>query len=186
MPQLELSKQQETTVSEALRFLDANGYCVLRGVVPSEACSNAKAAFLDWTHKHATECHEKRGSDGRLPRITNLHIEYPQLSELFVLPVLLEVQDRFFRREAVLYQRLYYEHGSTQAFHRDAHYFAPLPRYESFLGVWYALEDADEQNGALCVIPGGYRVRVDTYAIARRHFPNRSEVPPIVTGLWSD
>jgi phytanoyl-CoA hydroxylase len=65
------------------------------------------------------------------------------------------VHDQLFGEPATLYTSLYFEVGSAQDFHRDTPYFWTNPGY-TYFGVWLALEDTDDRNGALTAIKGSH------------------------------
>jgi ectoine hydroxylase-related dioxygenase (phytanoyl-CoA dioxygenase family) len=174
-------------VREAVDSLEQDGYCILRAAIPPALVTAARAGFAEWTAEHAAQCAEQRAQfDGFLPRIINLHQEVPALARLFSeTPAVLAVLDAQLGAEAVLYTTIYFEHGSAQAVHRDAPYFATQPQQvDRFVGVWYALEDTTEQNGPLTVVRGGHNVFVDRVAVAKTLFPDLSQVPRIDQKLW--
>jgi phytanoyl-CoA hydroxylase len=117
--------------------------------------------------------------DGHYPRIINLHMLHQPLLRLFAEnPLALAVQDAFFKSRSSLYTSLYYERGSAQATHRDTPYFTTRPEYR-YLGVWVALEAANEQNGCLEVVRKGHLLpELDRPAIALQHYKSLDEVPP--------
>ncbi len=45
--------------------------------------------------------------------------------------------------------------GAARVWHQDCAYFAVKP-LEAVFGVWIALDDADEENGCMHVIPGDH------------------------------
>lgn len=118
-------------------------------------------------------------ADGHYPRIINLHLLYKPLLRLFAAnPLALAIQDAFFNAPTALYTSLYYERGSAQSTHRDTPYFSTRPEYR-YLGVWAALEDANDLNGCLEVVRKGHLVpEEDREAIALRHYKTLDEVPP--------
>jgi phytanoyl-CoA hydroxylase len=79
---------------------------------------------------------------------------------------------------------LFYERGSAQPTHRDSPYFTTSPEFY-FFGVWVALEDANEENGALEVFSGGHRIpEPDREAIALRYFNSLDDLPKSSPELW--
>jgi phytanoyl-CoA hydroxylase len=122
-------------------------------------------------------------ADGHYPRLINLHLLHKPLLRLFTEnPLALAVQDAFFNAPSSLYTSLYYERGSAQPTHRDTPYFSTRPEYR-YLGVWVALENADENNGCLEVIRRGHLVpELDRAAIALRHYRTLDEVPVSPSG----
>jgi ectoine hydroxylase-related dioxygenase (phytanoyl-CoA dioxygenase family) len=95
--------------------------------------------------------------EGKFRRMVNFHLIHKELQDIFALNDALEVTDYFFGEPTTLYTSLYFEVGSAQAFHRDTPYFWTNPGYRYF-GVWCALEDVDENNGALKIIPGSHKI----------------------------
>lgn len=122
-------------------------------------------------------------SDGHYPRIINLQALHKPLLRLFTDNALaLAVQDEFFDAPSSLYTSLYYERGSAQKIHRDTPYFTTRPEYR-YLGVWVALEDADEWNGCLEVIRKGHLIpEFDRPAIALQHYESLDQVPSGASG----
>lgn len=117
-------------------------------------------------------------ADGHYPRIINLHLLHKPLLRLFTENRLaLAIQDAFFDAPSSVYTSLYYERGSAQAVHRDTPYFTTKPEYR-YLGVWVALEDADESNGCLQVVRRGHLLpELDREAIALGRYQTLEQVP---------
>ena len=130
--------------------------------------------------------HPHIDADGHYPRLVNLHVAHEPLLQLFTQNVVaLAVQDAFFEAASTLYTSLYYERGSAQSIHRDTPYFSTRPEYR-YLGVWVALEDADERNGCLQIIRRGHLVpELERQSIALDHYPSLEAVPPSCDALWN-
>jgi phytanoyl-CoA hydroxylase len=154
----------------ALEFLNETGFVVLDTNLAA-LCNEAVAEFraLEASHSHLF----KREADGRYPRFINFHLASPKMRRLFTENDLaLAVQDAFFGARSSLYTSLFYEKGSSQDLHRDTPYFTTRPEHQ-YLGVWTALEDVDDNNGPLMVMPYGHRLpEEDRKAIAASVFPN--------------
>ena len=120
-------------------------------------------------------------------RIINLHLVCPQLLDLFTENRLsFEVQRNMFDAEPALYTSLFYERGSAQPIHRDTPYFVTWPEY-FYLGVWVALEDTDENNGALQVVRGAQKLpELDRRSIALKHFSDLSLIKSDSHELWDE
>ena len=54
------------------------------------------------------------------------------------------------------FQTISFSKGTNQALHQDGIHFQTLP-LGKIVGVWVALEDCDDQNGTLCVVPGSHK-----------------------------
>ena len=60
-------------------------------------------------------------------------------------------------RAPIPFQTLNFDAGTQQAAHSDTiHFHCSPPHFMA--GVWVALEDVDERNGALFVYPGSHRL----------------------------
>lgn len=71
-------------------------------------------------------------------------------------PVLMDWLSRLYGRRAFPFQTINFPVGTQQIAHSDEAHFCSIP--ERFLcGVWLALEDMDEENGALYYYPGSHR-----------------------------
>jgi len=181
-------KQQ--TADHYLPYLDAlnrDGVAVIPASVSPdiirETLGGIKSFFA--LNKHLFDKH--RDEDGHFPRIINLHAAYKKLLDVFVKnPVALAVQDGFFGEISSVYTTLYFERGSAQPIHRDSPYFTTRPAGR-YLGVWVALEDANEMNGCLQVIKGGHLVpEEDVEAIALRNYDCLDAISASSESLWNE
>ncbi|NDC64028.1 MAG: hypothetical protein EBZ59_08630 [Planctomycetia bacterium] len=154
--------------SAADRFM-RDGFIVFPNAIDPGYADAVVADFRSFCSRHADYFDPFRDQSGHLQRIINLHLVMPRLVELFSLATdVLALQDALFAAPASIYTTLYFERGSAQSVHRDTPYFATRPEY-TYFGTWFALEDADQGNGCLEVIPGGHLVKeVDRRAFATR------------------
>jgi ectoine hydroxylase-related dioxygenase (phytanoyl-CoA dioxygenase family) len=85
-----------------------------------------------------------------------------------------EVVDSYGR--ATLYTSLFFELGSQQPLHRDTPYF-----YSGgdggYMGVWVALDNVDENNGALMVVEGSHKLPEPDLIALREQFHPSGNVP---------
>ena len=164
-----------------------DGYTIIKGSVPKAQCKRIVASFKHFAAANGEKFSEFLDADGHYPRIINLHAALPDLFQLFSQnPVTYQVQAALFGAEPCLYTSLFYERGSAQPIHRDTPYFSTQPEY-FYLGVWTALEDASEQNGALEAYVGGHKVgEADREAMALKHFDSLDKIPNISDVLWND
>jgi ectoine hydroxylase-related dioxygenase (phytanoyl-CoA dioxygenase family) len=116
----------------------------------------------------------------------NLHLVFKPMLKLFTdNPTSLGVQDAFFGKPTSIYTSLFFERGTGQPIHRDTPVFSTKPEYQ-YLGVWVALEEANDQNGRLMVIRGGHLVpELDREKMALERFKTLDEVPKQDVDLWN-
>jgi phytanoyl-CoA hydroxylase len=161
-----------------LNHLLGDGFTVVRGGFAPGVLDEVLAGVKKKLSRNAAIFGRHIDSDGHYPRIINLQALYSPLLRLFTENQLaLAVQDAFFGEPSALYTSLYYERGSAQSIHRDTPYFSTRPEYR-YLGVWVALEKADQSNGCLQVIRKGHLLpELDRAAIALQYYKTLDEVP---------
>jgi phytanoyl-CoA hydroxylase len=182
-------RKREATVevkTKATQLVD-QGYCVIEDAIETHVCDRLVERFRRIEGAHPDKFGDYKDQFGHYPRIVNFHLAMPELLTLFSENVrTLAVTDFLFDAETVLYTSLFYERGSSQDIHRDTPYFATRPEYR-YLGVWTALEDVDETNGPLCVVPGGHLLpELDREELVARHYPSSEDVPSDSPQLWQD
>lgn len=167
------------SVERHYREIQEEGFTRIRGGYPQGLIEEVRREVKESLRRNQAVLGPHVDSDGHYPRIINWHLVCKPLLRLFTEnPLALAVQDRFFDARTCLYTSLYYERGSAQSLHRDTPYFCTRPEYR-YLGVWVALEDADEENGCLEVIRRGHLIpELDRPALALRYFKTLEDVPP--------
>lgn len=81
----------------------------------------------------------------------------PDVRAIAANPVVLRLLGELYGRPAFPFQTLNFATGTQQAVHSDTAHFSSAP--EGFMcGVWVALEDVDDDNGALVYYPGSHRL----------------------------
>lgn len=188
MDDLEAGRKPKNLRSEVRVHIDnlmRDGFTVIKGAIPKEKCRSIIDNFKEFAELNSEKFTKFLDRDGHYPRIANLHSAFPELIDLFDQnKIAFEVQEAMFGTSPSLYTSLFYERGSAQPIHRDTPYFSTKPEMY-FLGVWVALEDANEQNGALDVMRGGHSItEPDRAAIALSHFDSLDAVPSSSAVLW--
>ena len=135
--------------------------------------------------RHQSLVEKNADEYGYLYRVVNLHLAIDELLEAFTANKSgLEVCDEFFGERTCLYTSLYYERGSEQDLHRDTPYFCTKPAGR-YLGVWLALDDVNEENGPLQVVPGSHKLPpIDVNAIRKELFDDK-DIPKISMEGWN-
>lgn len=71
-------------------------------------------------------------------------------------PKVLERLEQIYKKSPIPFQVINFKEGSNQPFHSDVIHFHTVPE-RWVVGVWIALEDMDEYNGTLQIIPGSHQ-----------------------------
>jgi Phytanoyl-CoA dioxygenase (PhyH) len=90
-------------------------------------------------------------------RIPDLHGYSPLALSLYLHPALFRMVELIFDEPALVFQSLYFEHGSAQGLHRDPMFVATHPT-SNLCPAWIALEDITADSGPLAYVPGSHRL----------------------------
>jgi ectoine hydroxylase-related dioxygenase (phytanoyl-CoA dioxygenase family) len=171
-------------MAQLLREFQEKGFCIVRNAISADLVSKTNDqidAFLSQNSELLFQ-HDLL-VDRMLHRVVNLHYCITALQNIFCrsMEAASEVVDNYGR--ATLYTSLFFEAGSEQELHRDTPYF-----YSGgdggYMGVWVALDDVDEGNGALLVVEESHKIgEPDLDDLKNRFFPNE-EVPVSSTPLF--
>jgi len=184
-----VDKMEDTPFKRNILFFIENGYVVICNSVSAERIDKAVDAFVSWKKRNGSKFVNefyKVNTVGLLDRIINIQANIPIFKELFAYSSSLEYQDFLFQRKTSFYTSLFFEVGSSQDIHRDEPYFWTQPAHYYF-GTWLALEDTNETNGPLTVIPGSHKLSpalIDKIKIAKDKYPDLDNINPMDNDLW--
>lgn len=168
----------------AAHALREDGFVHLRNVIDPDVIINAESGYERWC---AQADPEKLGvrNDGRRPRVVNLHGGSNEIKDLFAKSgEALRVMDFLFGYRTSVYTSLTFQYGTEQPLHRDTPVFRSEPE-EFYFGCWFALEDADERNGALMALRGSHKgARVDPITFRDQHPDLYQKLKPGGEPLW--
>ena len=156
---------------------DADGFCIVRGAIDPELITRANRHIDAFRSKNDPLLIEHNLLlEGMLHRVVNLHYSVTSLQDIFstAMHAGQEICDRF--GKATLYTSLFFEHGSQQLIHRDTPYFYSGSE-GGYMGVWVALDDVDETNGALVAVKGSHRLAEPDLDKLKNQFHPTSDVP---------
>jgi phytanoyl-CoA hydroxylase len=172
---------------DALQCFTEQGFCILRQAVTHEDI----AAYLRDFDRLVAEDPKLLASYGRdtaaardmdirrpLTKILDVHARVRSATSLALAPGLTRFLDVLFGEEALAFQSLHFEVGSTQAVHQDTAYVVvdePL----SLCASWIALEDIQLGSGELVYYPGSHRFGQFLYGEGRRHWSPDQDGGPI-------
>jgi ectoine hydroxylase-related dioxygenase (phytanoyl-CoA dioxygenase family) len=146
-----------------------DGLMILRGVLTHEEADTA-AHDLDEFY-----------SKGKGNRVVNLHMTSANILNAITKKAVLQAVDENCFMFPSVYTTLAFQKGTQQEIHRDIPHFLTngpdiLPNsHNNFVGVWYALEDVNADNGPLQYYVGGHKiVDPDGAEIARQLYPRKA------------
>jgi phytanoyl-CoA hydroxylase len=154
----------ERNVPDPISSLHELGYVVLKKQFSSEQAD----AVIDCYHQFLADRGEERErfkkSNGRMMRLVNFHAVSEPLQQVFAGAEDVKSLTRTFfaGKETAIYTSLFFQEGTQQDIHRDSPLFCTFPENQ-FLGCWFALEETDNTNGALRVMPKGHMLSSDEY-----------------------
>jgi phytanoyl-CoA hydroxylase len=143
---------------------DRDGYFVASGVFSAEEIARFREHFMEWNNSDRKEDYDKVDPTGQDPLAQYPRIIHPhrrdQLSLDFLLdPRLEELLTGFLGEAPYAAQTMFYfkpPGGRGQALHQDQAYLRAEPG--CCLAAWLAVDDCDDENGCLQVVPGSHRL----------------------------
>jgi hypothetical protein len=153
-PELLESRRLAPEDAEAVQRFARDGYLVL-----DDLGLPAFAELVERVKARLAPLHE----DGAYNRIADAWTISPDVRAVATAPKVLRVLELLYGRRPIPFQTLNFHRGSQQATHSDAVHFHCFPKHY-MCGVWVALEDTDESNGALHYYPGSHLLPDVEYA----------------------
>jgi hypothetical protein len=146
----ELARRQLAPEQEQLvRSYAKNGYLVL-----DDLGLGGFDALADRVRDALAPLHD----GGAYNRIADAWTTSPDVRAIATAPTVLSLLELLYGRRPIPFQTLNFWRGSQQHTHSDATHFHSFPA-NMMCGVWVALEDTDDRNGALHYYPGSHRFR---------------------------
>jgi len=172
-------------IKEEISFFLDHGWVVLRNSVPASSVNDATHSFYDHKSRYSSIYSKYSDSHGFQRRIVNLHMAIDDFKRIYTRnSKALKIQDYLFGSPSICFTSLTFESGSEQSIHRDSPYFVTNPEYY-YLGVWVALEEVDEKNGALQLYDGGHLLQEpDRYEIFKNYYNDGDSINPHDSRLW--
>jgi len=165
-------------------YLD-RGFCIIKNAVLPQTILDVKNSLNKFRNvNNELLISNNLLINGMFQRVVNLHHSVTELKRVFTQSVQSGylVCDR--HSKATLYTSLFFELGSQQSLHRDTPYFYSGFQ-EGYMGVWAALDNVDENNGALIVVEGSHRLPDPNLEDLKLSFFPNGVVPPSSTPLFN-
>lgn len=154
--------QLKALSGEEKKFFDANGYLLVRGVLNKEEVEDIKDHFtklhakgeIPGCFKAATP--EEAGGDilKQYPRMMHPHKVDEKAKNYMLHSEVMNVLHDIFEEEALAAQSMFYfkpPGARGQALHQDNFFLKVEPG--TCVAAWMAIDDADEENGGLVIVP---------------------------------
>ncbi len=145
----------------------AQGYAILPGAIPPELCDlvleDADRAFAGALGLLYREIGTTEGvrlveaAGGREGKLIDLYVKSQAALETIVHARIARFLSLVFDRPALVFQSLYFEHGSQQRLHQDTA-FVPVTSPLQLAASWTALEDVQPGSGELVYAPGSQAI----------------------------
>jgi len=153
-----------------------DGFIVARGLAAPAAVAELKAYADDLLYGRieAPGVHAPKWDDSqndlykRFTRIHMIHRHHAVAEKYFLHPPVIDVLEALIGPDVLALQTMLFLNPpglGGQGWHQDAYYIPTFP--DTLIGVWMALERADEENGCLWVIPGSHAEPI--YPTPERH-----------------
>lgn len=143
--------------------LNERGIVILENFIDNTTCDNIINDFYKFKNK-------TNNNDISNNRLYNLHLQSENVRNILFSNKILSYLDYYFEKRTALNSTIYFEHGSGQCIHRDTPYFWSNPNGGEFVGVWFALEEANKENGKLEYYPFGHKFKINGNEYGNRYY----------------
>lgn len=140
--------------------LKNNGITIIKNFIPNDLCDKIISDYYSFINK-SDPSKIIYTDNNKHSRLYNLHIESLNVMNLLLSDKLMDLLDTYFNKKTALNSCIYFEEGSQQCIHRDTPYFWSNPNEGEFVGVWFALEDSNINNGKLEYYTHGHKIKLD-------------------------
>lgn len=172
-------------IDEILRYYEANGYVIVRGVIEPEACDRIRSLwegevkpYKGFMYRQATakaERHVFNENGWVMNPILNLQSVDPRAfgqfretatQQILTNPRLVALFSAIVKDAPKLVQSMYFEGNSATWEHQDSYYLDSV-NIGTMVGAWIAVEDIHARAGRFFICPGSHKLQV-----ARHEFAN--------------
>lgn len=152
--------ERDTTLTQEQKDLcvqyHEKGYLVIDLGLTDEQINNTVADMYAALEDQSTKYHADHFTYSDSRRIFEHWRKSKAIAELTVNPKVLETLEFLYDKEPFPFSTINFIKGSNQPLHSDVIHFHTVPALW-MVGVWVALEDVDETNGSLNVVPGSHK-----------------------------
>jgi len=176
----DMTTQLHALTPEQLRSWEENGFLLVSGIFSSEEVAHIREHFMDiqreaqspdspLRERYAPASPEEARGDvlKQFPRVMHPH-NWDELSRAQMLDSRIEnaLRDLFGEEPLAAQSMFYYKPMGArgQALHQDNFYLNVRPG--TCIAAWLAVDDADEENGGMSVVPGSHKLGVQCPGMA--------------------
>jgi len=149
------NSSHDSKTKEFIKSYAEKGYTVIDLDISDEQIETIKKD-LDRHIKENNSNRQKNYEYNDGPRPFQLWKKSKAIKELAVNNKILDTLELLYGKKSFPFSTINFLKGSEQPMHSDAIHFHSIPNLW-MVGVWVALEDVDEENGTLKVIPGSHK-----------------------------
>jgi len=147
-----LTKEQK----EICNFYNKNGYVEIDLELTDKEINSVVSDMYSALENEKTKYHAEHFQYTKSKRIFELWKQSFAAANLCMNSKVFETLRLLYNREPFPFSTINFIKGSNQPLHSDVIHFHTVPA-RWMVGVWVALEDVDETNGSLKIIPGSHK-----------------------------
>jgi phytanoyl-CoA hydroxylase len=176
------------SISANRRHWESEGYVFVRGLFSQEEIDHIREHFMEWNASDRKEDFDKIDSTGQdplaqYPRIIHPHRKDPLSLDFMLDPRLRDVMTDLLGEEPLAAQTMFYFKPPTargQALHQDQMYLRARPG--TCVAAWMAVDDCDEENGCMDIVPGSHKLPLLCHVEADLELSFTSRKVPVPEG----
>jgi len=152
--------KQDTTLTDEQKQIckdyHEKGYTIIDLNLTDEQISSVVFDMYKALDNSSTKYHANHFTYSDSKRIFEHWKVSKPIADLTVHPKILETLSFLYDKEPFPFSTINFIKGSNQPLHSDVIHFHTVPALW-MVGVWIALEDVDETNGSLKIVPGSHK-----------------------------
>ena len=152
--------ERDTTLTQEQKDIcvqyHEKGYLIIDLELTDEQITPVVTDMYTALEDQATKYHADHFTYSDSKRIFEHWRKSKSIAELTVHPKILDTLSFLYDKEPFPFSTINFIKGSNQPLHSDIIHFHTVPALW-MVGVWVALEDVDETNGSLSIVPGSHK-----------------------------
>ena len=152
--------ERDTTLTQEQKDIcvqyHEKGYLIIDLELTDEQITPVVTDMYTALEDQATKYHADHFTYSDSKRIFEHWRKSKSIAELTVHPKILDTLSFLYDKEPFPFSTINFIKGSNQPLHSDIIHFHTIPALW-MVGVWVALEDVDETNGSLSIVPGSHK-----------------------------